>query len=364
MLPVIRTWTPYIFVACLLLAALAACDDDTDDPFADKGLEVDWPSSNPDRYHWDGLTDPFFEVWNWHVFDPALDEALTIAMGVANPGSDAPEARGAFTHASGGGLSQPVIDLYSMRDFDASRQIGDVTVGDARGTQSALRGSIGGGEPVTYDLTMIVDAAWDDTFGLLTNIPGMPTNWHVNGLAARASGTVRVADREFVLEDAPMIEDHFWGTTFPGLSYRVMAADFDEPETSLVFFGGELALGPFDLPIILLAVRHGGTVYELRTQDLDVLGQIESDDAGHYTIRATKGDVRIEVRVINLIQDPVPGLAFDANGVRFGGWTWHTARLDLDVSRYVEGPGWTTELEASAEQVFFALGEPSLYSDF
>ncbi|MCC6158739.1 MAG: hypothetical protein IT350_11865 [Deltaproteobacteria bacterium] len=364
MLLVVRTWAPHLFAVCLLVGAFGACEDDTDDPFDDEDLELDWPSSNPDRYHWDGLTDPFFEVWNWHIYDPAIDEAFTLAMGVANPGSDDPDARGAFTHASGGGLAQPVIDLYSLRDFHASRQIGDVTVGDARGTQSALRGSIGGDEPVEYDLTMTVDTSWDETFGLLTNIPGLPTNWHVNALAARASGTVRIGDREFDLDDAPMIEDHFWGTTFPGLSYRVMASAFDEPETSVVFFGGELALGPLNLPIILLAVRHGETVYELRSQDLDVLGQIESDDSGHYMIQATKGDLRIEIRIINLIEDPAPGLAFDSGGVGFGGWTWHNARLDLDVLRFMEGPGWTTEFEASAEHVFFGLGEPSLYNDF
>ncbi|MCL4235430.1 MAG: hypothetical protein KJ042_13035 [Deltaproteobacteria bacterium] len=359
-----RQWAAIVLVATILLVAAAACEDDTDDPFADEGIEIDWPSSNPDRYHWDGLSDPFFEVWNWHVFAPEFDESLTISMGVASPGSDDPETRGAFTHASGGGLAQPVIDLYSMREFDASRQLRDITVGGARGTQTALRGAIGGDEPVEYDLTMTVDAAWDDTFGYLTNIPGLPTNWHVNAIAARATGTLRIGERAFDLDDAPMIEDHFWGTTFPGRSYRVIAGDFDEPDTSLVFFGGEIALGPFDLPIILLAVRHGETVYEFRTQDLDVLGEISSDDAGHYTIRATKGDVRVEVRIINLIEDPAPGLAFGSSGVGFGGWTWHGARVDVNVLRLEEGPGWTTEFDASARHVLFGLGESDLYGDF
>lgn len=346
--------------SALALIAIAGCDDD-DGPFPDDALKLDWPSSDPNRYHWDGLRDPFFEVWNWRLFVPEMGEAMTLSLGVANPGSDDPDARGAFALASGGGRGEPVIELSSLRAFEAGRQVADVTVESNRGTETVLRGAIGGDEPTSFDLTLTIDRNWDDAFGLLTNLPGIPFNWVVGGLSARASGWVSVGDRDYELVDAPVIEDHAWGDEIPGASYALFARGFGRTDSALAFIGGELPIGPFELPIIMLAVYHEGVLYEFRSQDLNLGGLIQQEDDNKLHIQATRGDVRVAVDVLNVRDEPVPALFVDGAGVGFAGRTWHGASVDVELQRYVEGPGWTREFRLQGGLAQMTQTDPDLY---
>ncbi|MCZ7584682.1 MAG: hypothetical protein M5R36_15840 [Deltaproteobacteria bacterium] len=344
-----------------VLAAAGACVHDNDDPF-DEGLDVDWPTSDPDRYHWNGLTDPFFEFWSWHV---ALGEnagAFSVTMGVANPGSDDAAKRTAFVQVSGSMLDAPVLREVGVDDFHASAQIRDVKVSGSNGTQSVVHGGAGG---VTFQFNVTIDEGWEDTMGALTNIPAMPLNWHVNALRARATGSLDVDGETYEFESAPAVEDHFWGNVYPSVTMRVLAFDFDDRDASYVFFGGDLLVGPFQVPLVGAAFAAGGETLEMRTVDLNALASMEEDANGDWIIETTRGDLRLRARVLNLQDEGFPGLAFDEDGLGEGGRVWHDAVVTVEtLERIDELSDWQVVDIATSPRALFSLGVPTPYQDF
>ncbi|MCA9219776.1 MAG: hypothetical protein KDA71_05575, partial [Planctomycetales bacterium] len=74
-----------LLVALAVIVTAAGCETDEDSPFDKEGVEIDWPTLDPSRYHWNGVTSPYFEFWAWHII--ADDETnFTITLGISNPG--------------------------------------------------------------------------------------------------------------------------------------------------------------------------------------------------------------------------------------------------------------------------------------
>ncbi|MBZ0272229.1 hypothetical protein K8I61_09335 [bacterium] len=349
-----------LVAGCALFAA--GCEDE-DEPFG-KGVSLDWPSTDPDRYHWDGLRDPYFEVWSWHVAMPAQGHAFTVTMGVANPGSDDPETRAAIVEVTGTMFNAPRRALASTREFSASRQIGDVAVADIRGTQSVVRGAFTHGDAVEFEFTVDVGADWPDTMGLLTNIPGFPINWHVNAVTAAATGAIVVDGQRIAFANAPALEDHFWGEKFPGATFAVLAPHFDGDGASLALFGGELLLGPFPIPAIMLVLSIDGQIFEMRTQDLDVIAkEMEKGDAD-FALRATKGDLRFDVTVLADPAHAASGLVIDDRGALVGGAIWHDALVTVAIQRRDENDAWILETTLETANGLYRQGVPNAYQNF
>lgn len=352
-------------IACLgLLAiclALPACATD-DDPY-DSGLEFQWPSGNPDRYHWDGFSDPFFETWTWHVALPESNASFAVTMGVFNPGADNEETRGALVHFSSSLLDEAIYAILSPGKFDASVQEGDVRIGDSRGSPHSVSGAIPGPLPVSFNFHIDVDEEWEDTMGFLTNMPLLPFNWHVGALRAWATGSVTIGDEHYSFSNTPVMEDHFWGEEFPGVSTRILAYNFLDPENRLALLIKDLLLGPLDFPEIYLALRFEGRLYEMRTLDLNVTATHWRDTSGDLHVEMTKGNFRVHVLVLDGESPATPGWAFDEEGFREDGELRQAAVVQVDVLSRAGGEDWKLLDTIVSTLSTHASGVPSPYQD-
>ncbi len=349
-----------------LLVFLCACSIDNEDPFGmEEAIDLSWPSLDPDRYHWNGFSNPFFEFWSWHVVIPEEGASFTLTMGAFNPASDDPDKRGAMVRLSGNVLDAPQQAIFSIRDFGASVQIRDVTVGKNRGTQNVIYGAINDDIPITFDFQVEIDQGWEDTMGMLTNISLVPLNWHVNALLARATGSITVGDTRYEFSHAPAIEDHFWGIKYPDVTIRLLAANFDDPDTSCGFLGGNLLLGPLEAPLGMAAFQEGGTLWKLGSLDLETLAAFWRGENGFWNIQVIKGNRRINALVMNIDGDPLPGFTLDGNGMAEGGEIRHNVVVNVDVLTRADGLGdWELLSTTTGTLAMLALGNPTPYQDF
>ncbi len=352
-----------VLFLCALVGVLFSCDGE-DDPYDDEESGIDWPAMDPNRYHWNGISNPFFETWNWRLVLPDAGASFEITMGIFNPGADDPQTRGAFVCLSGNMDGEPIYRTTSIKDFDASNQTIDVRIGEDRGTQRVLRVAIPGDTPVAVDLQVDVEKQWDSTMGILTNIPLLPFNWHVGALLARASGMITVGGNLYDFSNAPIIEDHFWGTDFPGPTTRILASDFADPADSFAFLAQDLLLGPLTLDDVNIVLLHGGQMYEFRSIDLNVSARSWLDEGQGLHVQATRGNVRIEVLVLGVDEGALEGFVFDESGLSRGGRIYHNATLQIDIfTKDEQSVIWRRQDSMLSTSAQAAFGVSSRYQD-
>lgn len=278
-----------LLLGLMLLLGLAACDVDQDDPYRDQdGLEIDFPSLDPNRYHWDGFSHPYFEGWFFRV---VVSETTSFAFiyGVQNPGVPDGESSSSFVVAARNG--EPAwTALFPVDAFTASRQTLAVRVGDNRATADGLSGCLQNeGEEVCWNLRFVTEDVWSDTMGLLTNIPALPLNWHVGNLRARAEGEIVWKGETFTVRDAPLFQDKNWGTVFPPSYIWIQAGGFSPEQDTLVFAGGDIGLTAG-----MFVWRGAGRNYAMRSQDLNtVLSIWPAPDRGEVRVDLSRGAVRL-----------------------------------------------------------------------
>jgi len=279
-----------LMVAVAIVLFLNACVTDQDDPYDDDATpQIDWPSADPNRYHWDGFSDPFFEGWFFRLTLPDEDVSFAFLYGVRNPGADRPEDGDAFVVALGsdGTLIQ---SLMPVDEFTGSLQMLDVKVGDHRATANTLSGSLADDDhSVSWDLTVSAADPWTDTMGILTNIPFLPVNWYVGALQARAGGTIVWNGKKYQVNDAPLFQDHNWAGTFPDAYIWLQAMDFDDDDEALAFSGGDL--GTMDGGMLIW--RKADETVQVRTQDFNSWMEIDVDAAAQrVTVTVTREEER------------------------------------------------------------------------
>lgn len=282
-------------IRCLLLAMaigllLSACVIDQDDPYDDDATPtIDWPSADPNRYHWDGFSNPFFEGWFFRLTVPDKDLSFAFLYGVRNPGADRPEDGEAFVVALGsdGTLIQELLPVSS---FSASRQMLDVTVGGNRATAEYLTGAVADdNHSVAWNLTVTESDPWPDTMGILTNIPFLPVNWYVGALQARAEGEIVWNGTRYDVTGAPLFQDHNWAGMFPEAYIWLQAMDFPDDTEALAFSGGDL--GVVDGGMLIW--HRDDEPIEVRSQDLTSWMDIEVDPAAQQvTVTVTRNEER------------------------------------------------------------------------
>ncbi|NLH47066.1 MAG: hypothetical protein GX444_00525 [Myxococcales bacterium] len=273
----------------LFLLGLAACDVDQDDPYRDQeGVEIDFPSLDPNRYHWDGFSNPYYEGWFFRVL-AAPDTTFAFIYGVQNPG--VPDADSSSSYVVVARNGEPAATtLYPVDAFDASRQRLAVRVGDNVATADGLAGSLtDDGEDIRWNLRFTIEDYWAETMGLLTNIPGLPVNWYVGMLRGRADGEIIWKGESFAVEGAPIYSDKNWGTVFPTSYIWIQAGGTSPEQDALAFAGGDIGVmaGMF-------IWRGAGRNYEMRSQDLNTLVDIwAAADQGRVRIDLRQGDTRL-----------------------------------------------------------------------
>ena len=347
-LPESATPSAALLVAALLVLgslALAACVADQANPYAGQnGLPINWPSTDPNRYHWNGLDDPYFEEWFFRVIAPS-GEAFAFCYGVRNPGAlDAADSE-AFLIAmgSGGRLAQ---GTFPLDRFVASNQHLEVQVGANSASLEQIGGSLAGDDgAVRWNLTIELEETWTDTMGALTNLPLSSINWYVGMLRGRATGSVTWGDETVDFDGAAIYQDKFWGDALPSAYVWLQASDFPNPGDAFAFAGGLLG----GVPSGMFVWRVGATRYEARSQDLNTGVQIAVNaDAASVAVGLFQPDRQFHLRGYFAGDPPVAPPAPTANGfvpdalVALRGQVWAQAVAVDDGQATEQAATWAT----------------------
>ena len=298
------------------LFLVCGCVADYESPYHDYDTpELSWPTLDPNRYHWDGIANPFFEVWTYKVTDPQTRRSFLFVYGVQNPGALPGEPSGAYLYAlrdDGDFIYTP----FPFSRFDASVAMCDATIGTGHATESKITGELSDDNgQVRWNLSLDTLAEWTETMGILKNIPALPFNWYVNGLDVRATGTIHWRDRTYELSDVASYNDHTWGTVYPEAWIWIQANGFEDETEALSGAGGPVTLGSFEPPNYMIVFKTGGRLYEFRTQDLNLTMSIDASiKSARAKLTATQGDLRISI-----IADAHPDDLIDALVPRYAG---------------------------------------------
>lgn len=281
----------------LFVMAVAAfsCVSDYEDPYADSdALDLNWPTLDPNRYHWDGYSNPFFEGWYFKVTQPETRESFFFIYGVQNPGALGEDPTGGFLYAQRDDGDFAFVQV-PVSDFSASKARLDVTVAGAHAIESHIDGAIkDGSKSISWDIDIEILSKWTNTMGLLTNIPGLDVNWHVNALNARATGTIDWRGEIFQFDGAPFYNDKNWGGVFPHSWVWIQANTFAEPGTAFALSGGPMPFMNREIHSFMMIFEIDGRRYEFRSQDLNVkFTEDAQPENGRFELTATKGSDRI-----------------------------------------------------------------------
>jgi tocopherol cyclase len=327
-----------IFLIMLLLVA-AGCTSDYEDPYASKASpELEWPTLDPNRYHWDGFSNPYYENWHYKVTDSATGRSFAINYGVQNPGFEPGNVNGAFLYLQRDD-GERILAEIPLSEFTASVARCDVHIAGAHATETHITGGITteNGD-VSWDLHFEILAEWSRTMGVLTNIPLLSANWYVNALNARVSGSIEWLGETTEFADAPAFNDHTWGTIFPDTWLRIHAEDFQEPDRALALAGGPFSLSYIKIPAYMLVFDSRGKRHEYRSQDINVAFTEKIDlEAGSVILTATRGSDRIRVTVWTNPDSLVPFLAPTYTGLDFGGLETFSGAYIVELMEKIEG---------------------------
>jgi tocopherol cyclase len=259
----------------LAFIALVGCVYDQANPYANyHAPKIDFPSLDPNRYHWDGLQDPFYEGWFFRVAIPDQGRSFAFLYVVLNPGSLDETKRRAFVVVADS-EGRVVRTDFSADDFRGSKHELDVRIGDHnRATTSSVAGDItSGAHHVRWSMNYDVQETWTDTMGTLTNVPYIPINWYVGALRGQATGMVEWDGKKYSFTNATLFQDKNWGSLFPTSYIWLQGMNFSDSADAVAFSGG-----PSSGTLAGMFVwQRGDQRFAARTQDLNIITSIDVD---------------------------------------------------------------------------------------
>ncbi len=275
-------------------AALAETDDDIDD-------DDDPPWGDPNRYHWNGWTDPFYEGWFFRV---ALQDGRSFGFiySVQNPGAMILDPKGAHVVIARNG-GDVVHGSFLIDGFSADRNEFDMETAGNHAKEGHFDGDIyEKGQNVSWDIDYKTIEPWPDTMGGMTNFPGLPVNWYVGALRGRGTGVINWDGERIIFDNADVFQDHNWGDFFPEGYIWMQSQEFPNASDALAVAGGNIGLEAG-----MFVWRHGDELVEIRSQDLDSIFKFSSD----YEKGEVVADIRRKDRryvVTGFFGDDIPAI--------------------------------------------------------
>ncbi len=286
----------------LAFVAVWACDTDQEDPFGDyEDIEIDWGGDDPNRYHWNGLTNPFFEGWFFRVALPD-GRSFGFIYSVQNPGAMSGDPSGAHVVIARN-CGDVVHGEFGLDAFSADRERFTMRTAGNRSTEGHFDGELcENGHEVSWDIDYEIIEPWPSTMGTMTNFPGLPVNWYVGALRARGTGVINWDGERIALKNAAVFQDHNWGNFFPQGYIWMQSQEFPDSRDALAVAGGNIGVEAG-----MFVWRHGGELVEIRSQDMNALFKFSGDyEAGEVVVDIRRGDRRYVVT--GFFGDDIPAI--------------------------------------------------------
>ncbi|MBE9042612.1 tocopherol cyclase family protein [Oscillatoriales cyanobacterium LEGE 11467] len=261
-----------------------------------------WPESQLDPqqtphsgYHWDGISERFFEGWYYRVTLPEDRQTFAFMYSIEDPIGDRPYSLsgaqilgpddeylyrrfpdvGQFWAAPDRlGLGHwGTTDLTSSPTFlEASlfdRHVGEGYQGTATWHQGNLQ------DPETGDRCRWQYAiqpvyGWGDsdgiqqsTAGWLSFLPIFEPGWQILMAHGLATGWIEWGDRRYEFTDAPAYGEKNWGRSFPEKWFWLNCNYFEgEPDLALTAGGGKREVIGWTESVALVGIHYRGQFYE------------------------------------------------------------------------------------------------------
>jgi tocopherol cyclase len=277
-------------------------DDNVDDDIADDDDDDQWPGGDPNRYHWDGQANPFYEGWFFRI---ALPDGRSFAFiyCIQNPGDATGDMGGAYLVAarSGGDLFQ---ETFEAAAFSGNPESFAVQIADHSATEGHLDGEVHeNSHDATWDIDYEIIEPWTDTMGDFTNQPDLPVNWYVGALRGRAGGVIEWDGEVISFTDAAVFQDHNWGDFFPSGYIWMQSQEFPDAGDAVAVAGGAVGL----MEAGMFVWRHGDELVEIRSQDFNA----QFDFSSNFENDQVAADIRSEGRrylVTGFFDDDIPSI--------------------------------------------------------
>jgi len=363
---------PFVFVLIVLLTLFVSCGDDDDDDNDDSGVDDadddntaddddddtgddddddQWPGGDPNRYHWDGQTNPFYEGWFFRIALPD-GRSFGFIYCVQNPGATTIESSGAYlvVARSGGELLQ---ETFEANAFLGNPESFAVQIAGHSATEGHLDGEVHeNGHDVTWDIDYEIIEPWTDTMGDFTNRPGLPVNWYVGALRGKGSGAIEWDGEVISFTDAAVFQDHNWGDFFPSGYIWMQSQEFPDADDALAVAGGAVGL----VEAGMFVWRRGDELVEIRSQDFNA----QFDFSSNFENGEVAVDIRSEGRryvVTGFFNDDIPSILPAPMPEGYLPYTRMALAGRIRVQAFVEdGGGWELVEEILADNAGVEMG--------
>jgi tocopherol cyclase len=200
------------------------------------------------------------EGYFWRATDVASRRVLVVLCGV-NRHPDGDWATVAIAAEPGGFVRSAVV-----ANANAAPDRYVVTAGDGAFEATATRLHVDLGPDARVDLDLHRPVGWPRALGgggILSVVPGLGQYWHPHLLGGGASGSARVGDETWHVDDAEVYAEKNWGAGFPDHWWWGQAHGFDRSDVCVAFSGGVLTAGPVAATVGGVVVRVGAHVVRL-----------------------------------------------------------------------------------------------------
>lgn len=218
---------------------------------------ADLPFGDPSGYHGTG-----FEGYFWRITHAPSRTVLVVLAGVNRDRAGMAWGTIGLAAHPGGLVRDAAVGRARAARRGLHVEAGDDDGAEFEADRDRLRLRLG--PDTRVDLVLADHAPWPRRgaggIGPAHALPGLSQYWHPHLLAARVTGSARVAGREIDLDGAVAYGEKNWGPGgFPDAWWWGQAHGFAaDPHACVAFAGGHAALGRVGTVATALAVRAGG----------------------------------------------------------------------------------------------------------
>ncbi|MCD8485293.1 MAG: tocopherol cyclase family protein [Desertifilum sp.] len=282
-------------------------------------------------YHWDTISDRFFEGWYYRVTLPDIGQTFAFMYSIEDPTGTQPYTGGAaqilgpndeyfcrtfpdvrtfwaWRHALGlghwrqlKGEDSPLTLLpryLEPADFNHSVQEGYQAT--ATWHQGVLHDP-GTGQSARWQYTIKPVYGWgsanspqQSTAGWLSFLPIFEPGWQILQAHGLATGEIEWQGKCYAFQDAPTYSEKNWGRAFPKKWFWLNCNSFiDEPDLALTAGGGKRGILGWMESAALVGIHYQGQFYEFVPWNAEVCWQIEP--WGCWQMQARNSEYEVEL---------------------------------------------------------------------
>jgi hypothetical protein len=247
---------------------------------------------NPDLYHGDHKTGPFFEGWYFKLIDASQQKRWCIIPGVYL-GKD-PADTHAFIQVMDGVSGWSAYQSFETRAFNTRQDRFEVNLGGNRFTAHDIRLDIAQPELSLHgELTFVQISPWPVSLlspgimGWYAWVPGMECYHGVVSLDHSLQGMLEINGEKVDFSGGRGYTEKDWGKSFPRAWVWMQTNHFSQPGSSLTFSAAIIPWGKSSFDGLIVGLLTGGRLHRFATY---TGAHLDECSVGDHTVHAVLSD--------------------------------------------------------------------------